>query len=866
MYFYCYHLQAFLPDTLYLYGRKIETENIKDLDNIEKCQTKKIKITVDDVISPLLAIYNGKKTIQHLEDDIIKYFNKLKHKEITHLKNIFYDKFYKEIDVIRFAPETYKKIENFKSDFCLKIMHEFTNPIEAALISKNIKSPCVLKIKTNKTYIKFDDIESVIKTNIPKLNIASINVKLQNYDICYYSICINGCKYFVGAFKGHENFIMHKHKIEIFSNLQNLNTRILEIFADEEIDVVVFFNNLGNLLNNLQKYIICDMFLYATANLKLREYSIKELCEYFKLTCTDITNPIILSKTLFDLFIKSDVLILSKELSELSGYTINKVLNNNRAEIIEYTLFHELYDKKYLLPPEVNVSVEKYEGGKVFEPVKGYYDNLVLLLDFNSLYPSIIQEYNVCFSNSDFNSSEKGVLPKILANLVQRRKEVKKLMNNDKDNKIYYIRQMALKILANSIYGSLGYPKSRFCNYKMAAFITEKGREILRDTKKTIENELNYKVIYGDTDSIMIDTGLIHNEENIIKAKEISQEISEKINLKYKNIEIELEKIFTKLFLYAKKRYIGRYLDSNSVLHEEYKGIEALKRNFCPAASDILYKVNKILLDSDNKNIYSLLKEEYNNLINRNVEDFVINNTLNKPLSQYASNAPLPFVHLCNRLKTKGIHYKVGDVVSYVIGKTENETDFYNRAFLLTEKCNIDYDYYVQNQIMPPLMRSLALSSNINLEKIYDIFKVKYNKKAVPKLCQFKTECCNNQQFPAHYCVKCNLKIEENFYIKIVKKSIGLEIERLYSTPFECIDCKVKFEGYFLKCLYCSGELIYKSLNNEFDAYLEELLSRFTEIGFIKVCELINTHLKCSKFRVFDISPYFGDEINKNLK
>ena len=792
MYFYCYHLQAFLPDTLYLYGRKIETENIKDLDNIEKCQTKKIKITVDDVISPLLAIYNGKKTIQHLEDDIIKYFNKLKHKEITHLKNIFYDKFYKEIDVIRFTPETYKKIENFKSDFCLKIMHEFTNPIEAALISKNIKSPCVLKIKTNKTYIKFDDIESVIKTNMPKLNIASINVKLQNYDICYYSICINGCKYFVGAFKGHENFIMHKHKIEIFSNLQNLNTRILEIFADEEIDVVVFFNNLGNLLNNLQKYIICDMFLYATANLKLREYSIKELCEYFKITCTDITNPIILSKTLFDLFIKSDVLILSKELSELSGYTINKVLNNNRAEIIEYTLFHELYDKKYLLPPEVNVSVEKYE--------------------------------------------------------------------------IYYIRQMALKILANSIYGSLGYPKSRFCNYKMAAFITEKGREILRDTKKTIENELNYKVIYGDTDSIMIDTGLIHNEENIIKAKEISQEISEKINLKYKNIEIELEKIFTKLFLYAKKRYIGRYLDSNSVLHEEYKGIEALKRNFCPAASDILYKVNKILLDSDNKNIYSLLKEEYNNLINRNVEDFVINNTLNKPLSQYASNAPLPFVHLCNRLKTKGIHYKVGDVVSYVIGKTENETDFYNRAFLLTEKCNIDYDYYVQNQIMPPLMRSLALSSNINLEKIYDIFKVKYNKKAVPKLCQFKTECCNNQQFPAHYCVKCNLKIEENFYIKIVKKSIGLEIERLYSTPFECIDCKVKFEGYFLKCLYCSGELIYKSLNNEFDAYLEELLSRFTEIGFIKVCELINMHLKCSKFRVFDISPYFGDEINKNLK
>ena len=88
----------------------------------------------------------------------------------------------------------------------------------------------------------------------------------------------------------------------------------------------------------------------------------------------------------------------------------------------------------------------KYAGGLVLEPKKGYYDSFILLLDFNSLYPSIIQEYNLCFTTMNWadytgendpippvpdESSDRGILPRVIKSLVERRKTVKKLMKSE---------------------------------------------------------------------------------------------------------------------------------------------------------------------------------------------------------------------------------------------------------------------------------------------------------------------------------------------------------------------------------------------------------------------------------------------------
>lgn len=117
--------------------------------------------------------------------------------------------------------------------------------------------------------------------------------------------------------------------------------------------------------------------------------------------------------------LKIQMLPLSKVLTNLAGNSWARTLTGTRAERNEYILLHEFHRNKYICPDKVpggkskqkeedepaegeeNVDTkkkDKYKGGLVFEPEKGLYDRFVLVMDFNSLYPSIIQEYNICFT------------------------------------------------------------------------------------------------------------------------------------------------------------------------------------------------------------------------------------------------------------------------------------------------------------------------------------------------------------------------------------------------------------------------------------------------------------------------------------
>jgi DNA polymerase alpha subunit A len=125
-----------------------------------------------------------------------------------------------------------------------------------------------------------------------------------------------------------------------------------------------------------------------------------------------------------------------------------------------------------------------YAGGMVLDPKKGFYDSFIVLMDFNSLYPSIIQEYNICFttkSSSEEAAAEvvedkdKGILPEEIRKLVESRRQVKGLMKGEVSADMmrqYDIRQKALKLTANSMYGCLGFRNSRFYAKELAALIT----------------------------------------------------------------------------------------------------------------------------------------------------------------------------------------------------------------------------------------------------------------------------------------------------------------------------------------------------------------------------------------------------------
>lgn len=103
----------------------------------------------------------------------------------------------------------------------------------------------------------------------------------------------------------------------------------------------------------------------------------------------------------------------------------------------------------------------------MLDPKVGLYDKLILVMDFNSLYPSIIQEFNICFTTvlTSSDNSEPGILPIEIRKLVESRRQVKQMMEAPdlaSDLKMRYnIRQMALKLTANSMYGCLGFSNSR---------------------------------------------------------------------------------------------------------------------------------------------------------------------------------------------------------------------------------------------------------------------------------------------------------------------------------------------------------------------------------------------------------------------
>lgn len=334
--------------------------------------------------------------------------------------------------------------------------------------------------------------------------------------------------------------------------------------------------------------------------------------------------------------LRVQMLPLSKVLTNLAGNSWARTLSGTRAERNEYILLHEFYKNKYICPDKVfgkgkqktedetvdgenGVDVkkkDKFKGGLVFDPEKGLYDKFILVMDFNSLYPSIIQEFNICFTTvdrSDLGEDEEkvpevpteqdqGILPKLIATLVSRRREVKKLMKNKRatpeELATWDIKQLALKLTANSMYGCLGYTQSRFYARPLAMLTTFKGREILRSTKDLAESS-QLRVVYGDTDSVMINT----NVDSIEEALKLGNEFKRSVNDRYRLLEIDIDNVFRRLLLHAKKKYAAINMlevDGKYVEKLEVKGLDMKRREYCALSKEVSSRLlNEILSGED---------------------------------------------------------------------------------------------------------------------------------------------------------------------------------------------------------------------------------------------------------------------------
>ena len=137
------------------------------------------------------------------------------------------------------------------------------------------------------------------------------------------------------------------------------------------------------------------------------------------------------------------------------------------------------------------------------------------------------------------------------------------------------------------MYGCLGFSSSRFHAKAIAALITRTGRETLLKTKDIAEQKLGFNVIYGDTDSIMINSGTANLKDSI----EMGQRLKNEINVLYKCLEIEIDGVFKTMLLLKKKKYaalkIDDFMAEGQKLTKEMKGLDMVRRDWCPLSKQV---------------------------------------------------------------------------------------------------------------------------------------------------------------------------------------------------------------------------------------------------------------------------------------
>lgn len=646
---------------------------------------------------------------------------------------------------------------------------------------------------------------------------------------------------------------------------------------------------------------VCDVKLSATELIKSRSYDLGTLCQKILKIGEDERQEILYdnipfaydsSASIIDfveinvqdciyiskLMAELNVLPLALQITNIAGNLMGRTLQGGRSERNEFLLMHAFHEKSYIVPdrklwkdkeaedeqPGGAKKKAAYAGGLVLDPIKGFYESFVLLMDFNSLYPSIIQEYNICFTTiaptSDPNelppppdaSVELGILPRQIRRLVESRRSVKTLMakpNLTPELKMQYnIRQMALKLTANSMYGCLGFNKSRFYAPHLAALVTSKGRDILMSTKTMVER-LNHNVIYGDTDSIMINT----NSQDFEEVYKIGANIKKAVNSIYKNIELDIDGVYQKLLLLKKKKYaavaVSQKQPGKLEYSYEFKGLDIVRRDWSKIASSTGKIVLDILLSNSGKSmdervesIYETLSDLGNDLREEKIPlpMLEITKQLTKAPSEYADMSSLPHVQVADRMNTqKNRRFKKGDMIDYIICEDRTDNPAPKRGYHIDEikssacdeakKLKVDKLYYLSQQIHPVICRLLEPIEGIDGAVIAEKLGLD------PKDFRSKLKTARNDDVDGDHMIKTNEKKYRECE-KFMFPCTGCKSINFVAAPFKR-DGTSKVVSVFDKCINSECKVkpleYLPAIKNHLKAAITKAIQRFYENRFL---------------------------------
>ncbi|TQV87287.1 DNA polymerase II [Aliikangiella coralliicola] len=419
----------------------------------------------------------------------------------------------------------------------------------------------------------------------------------------------------------------------------------------------------------------------------------------------------------WDIFKKAKLLEFLIFRSQLTGLELDRAGGSVAAFVNLY--LPKLHRQGYVSPNLPDGGGLASPGGYVMNSKPGLYQH-VLVLDFKSLYPSIIRTFKIdplglveglkapdeaiegfrggCFSR------DKHLLPDIITELWQQRDQAKKEQDG--------ARSQAIKILMNSFYGVLGSGGCPFYDTRLASSITLRGHAIMQQTAKWIESQ-GLEVIYGDTDSTFV---LLSENVSDQQACEIGRSLAEYINCEWRLklasefgiescLEMEFESHFSRFLMPtirgsekgSKKRYAG-LIKTGSTEKLVFKGLENVRTDWT------------VLAKSFQENLYELIFHD------RDPQDFirrVVEQTLNgekdgelayrkrlrRRLDSYVKNIP-PHVKAArladeeNRKQDKPLRYQGKGWITYVMTVSGPQPVEYISA-------KIDYQHYIDKQIQP---------------------------------------------------------------------------------------------------------------------------------------------------------------------
>ncbi|MBV0901483.1 DNA-directed DNA polymerase [Haloarcula salina] len=365
------------------------------------------------------------------------------------------------------------------------------------------------------------------------------------------------------------------------------------------------------------------------------------------------------------------------------------------GDAVDMYVLHKLHGE-FALPSKGQQESEDYEGGAVFDPITGVREN-VTVLDLKSLYPMCMVTTNAspetkvdpdtydgdtyrAPNGTHFRKEPDGVIREMVDELLSEREEKKSHRNSYDPGNPEYERfdrqQQAVKVIMNSLYGVLGWDRFRLYDKEMGAAVTATGREVIDYTDEVVENE-GYEVVYGDTDSVMLQLGDVSADDvqadvtvteemrekhpvmsddeleliaaTIQKGFELEETINdsydefatERLNADEHRFQIEFEKLYRRFFQAGKKkRYAGHIVwkEGKHVDDIDITGFEYQRSDIAPITKRVQKEViDRIVHGEDAESIKQYVGDVIEDFQDGNVDydDVGIPGGIGKKLDNY---------------------------------------------------------------------------------------------------------------------------------------------------------------------------------------------------------------------------------------